>query len=282
MSAKSMLVAAACFAALVCWEARAANGAPLYRGESGWMIISTRNCEELVSRAFDVANEACVDISDVAPVFSPDSNVTFVLGISPQGWELMTQEDPSIRETGFNLNSDEIVQAWDSVRSKYLIESEKAPEGQGPSEGGEYEPFGRKLIATELFDQEHRMELPEFMVKAQRKVEDILSTIPGQLRAEGSEVDYRSSSKPPNTALLQWKDPTGAMFTLSNYNIPEQGSNVRKRVVSNYGTGAAKRGDGVPEPDDFLRAYNELREPVTAKLQKMFGNPVYKNTRRRE
>ncbi len=70
MSAKSMLVAAACFAALVCWEARAANGAPLYRGESGWMIISTRNCEELVSRAFDVANKACVDISDVAPVFS--------------------------------------------------------------------------------------------------------------------------------------------------------------------------------------------------------------------
>jgi len=70
MSAKSMLVPAVFFAVLVCRETRTDSGEPLYRDESGWMIITTRNCEELVSHAFDVANTACVDISEVAPVFS--------------------------------------------------------------------------------------------------------------------------------------------------------------------------------------------------------------------
>lgn len=65
-----MVIGVIVFAVLLCTCASAGKRAPLYRDESGWMIVSTRDCEGLVGRAFDVANAAGVSISEVAPAFS--------------------------------------------------------------------------------------------------------------------------------------------------------------------------------------------------------------------
>lgn len=57
-------------AVLHCTCASAGKKAPLYRDETGWMIVSTRDCEELFGRAFDIANATGTSISEVAPAFS--------------------------------------------------------------------------------------------------------------------------------------------------------------------------------------------------------------------
>lgn len=47
-----------------------ASAEPLYIDESGWSIVFARDSEELVSKAFDIANMQGVSLSDVAPVFN--------------------------------------------------------------------------------------------------------------------------------------------------------------------------------------------------------------------
>lgn len=67
---ESVVIGVIGLAVLLSTCASAGKRVPLYRDESGWMIVSTRDCEGLVSRAFDIANATGVSISEVAPAFS--------------------------------------------------------------------------------------------------------------------------------------------------------------------------------------------------------------------
>jgi hypothetical protein len=123
--------------------------APLYRDEAGWMIASTRDCEDLVGKAFDVANKLDRDLADMAPAFDymafhePEKFYGIVL-IVPAGmvtyWPggaLITMEYIYDDRT-YSVESQEFIIA--SARQEHVIHSFEI-EGFVPIPNPAYEIF---------------------------------------------------------------------------------------------------------------------------------------------